>query len=175
MQKREYSQRKIGDETFINAKIGNVKLPKSLKSIGKYAFAFSSIKSITIPNTVNTVGYRAFHYCEKLKQVKLPNKLKKLKEDTFAGCHSLSAITIPNTVTEIGDGCFRGSVITDITVPKSVNKTPIVDTVFVIVDKAKKAKEEVGAENVVDATIGSLYSEDGKLVALDTVFESLKE
>ena len=74
MQKREYSQRKIGDETFINAKIGNVKLPKSLKSIGKYAFAFSSIKSITIPNTVNTVGYRAFHYCEKLKQVKLPNK-----------------------------------------------------------------------------------------------------
>lgn len=57
---------------------------------------------------------------------------------------------------------------------ESVNKTPIVDTVFVIVDKAKKAKEEVGAENVVDATIGSLYSEDGKLVALDTVFESLK-
>ena len=50
---------------------------------------------------------------------------------------------------------------------ESVNKTPIVDTVFVIVDKAKKAKEEVGAENVVDATIGSLYSEDGKLVALD--------
>lgn len=58
---------------------------------------------------------------------------------------------------------------------ESVNKTPIVDTVFVIVDKAKKAKEEVGAENVVDATIGSLYSEDGKLVALDTVFESLKK
>ena len=58
---------------------------------------------------------------------------------------------------------------------ESVNKTPIVDTVFVIVDKAKKAKEEVGAENVVDATIGSLYSEDGKLVALDTVFEIFKK
>lgn len=57
---------------------------------------------------------------------------------------------------------------------ESVNKTPIVDTVFVIVDKAKKAKAEIGAENVVDATIGSLYNEEGSLVALDTVFDSLK-
>lgn len=59
-------------------------------------------------------------------------------------------------------------------VKDSVNKTPIVDTVFVIVDKAKAAKEKVGAENVVDATIGSLYNEEGSLVALDTVFDSLK-
>ncbi|MCF0107268.1 MAG: aminotransferase class I/II-fold pyridoxal phosphate-dependent enzyme [Holdemanella sp.] len=59
-------------------------------------------------------------------------------------------------------------------VKDSVNRTPIVDTVFAIVAKAKVAKAEVGEENVVDATIGSLYDETGKLVALDTVFESLK-
>lgn len=59
-------------------------------------------------------------------------------------------------------------------VKDSVNRTPIVDNVFAIVSKAKAAKAEVGAENVVDATIGSLYGEDGKLVALDTVFNSLK-
>lgn len=59
-------------------------------------------------------------------------------------------------------------------VKESVNKTPIVDTVFAIVDKAKKAKAQVGEENVVDATIGSLYNENGTLVALDTVFDSLK-
>ncbi len=59
-------------------------------------------------------------------------------------------------------------------VKDSVNRTPIVDTVFVIVDKAKKAIAELGPEAVVNATIGSLYDEDGKLVALDTVFDSLK-
>ena len=59
-------------------------------------------------------------------------------------------------------------------VKESVNQTPIVDTVFSIVAKAKEAKAKVGSENVVDATIGSLYDEEGTLVALDSVFSSLK-
>lgn len=45
-------------------------------------------------------------------------------------------------------------------VKESVNQTPIVDTVFSIVAKAKEAKAKVGSENVVDATIGSLYDEE---------------
>ncbi|WP_304728505.1 pyridoxal phosphate-dependent aminotransferase [Dubosiella newyorkensis] len=59
-------------------------------------------------------------------------------------------------------------------VKDSVNQEPIVDTVFVIVDAAKKAKEKFGEDAVVDATIGSLYDEEGRLVALPSVFESLK-
>lgn len=58
---------------------------------------------------------------------------------------------------------------------KSADLTPIVDTVFVIVDKAKKDIAENGPENVVDATIGSLYDEEGKLVAFDTVFNHYDE
>ena len=55
-------------------------------------------------------------------------------------------------------------------VRKSADLKPIVDTVFSIVAKAKEDKAANGDENVVDATIGSLYGEDGKLVALDEVF-----
>lgn len=57
---------------------------------------------------------------------------------------------------------------------ESVNKTPIVDTVFAVAAKAKDDKAKNGKENVVDAVIGSLYTEDGNLATLDTVFESLK-
>ena len=57
-------------------------------------------------------------------------------------------------------------------VHKEANPTPIVDTVFKIVELAKKAKEQYGSENVVDATIGSLADEQGNLVALQTVFET---
>ena len=59
-------------------------------------------------------------------------------------------------------------------VKDSVNQQPIVDTVFTIVAKAKEAKEKYGADQVVDATIGSLYNEEGQLVALDSVLNSLK-
>lgn len=55
-------------------------------------------------------------------------------------------------------------------IKSSANKTPIVDTVFSIVKLAKQDIEKNGKENVVDATIGSLYDESGKIVAYDSVF-----
>lgn len=59
-------------------------------------------------------------------------------------------------------------------VKDSVNKKPIVDTVFAVAAKAKEAKAKLGDDAVVNATIGSLFGEDGQLVALDCVFNSLK-
>lgn len=55
-------------------------------------------------------------------------------------------------------------------VKQKANTTPIEDTVFAIVKKAKAAKALVGDDKVIDATIGSLYDEEGKIVALDSVF-----
>ena len=60
-------------------------------------------------------------------------------------------------------------------IKNSADKNPIVDTVFTIVRKAMAAKEQYGAENVTDATLGSLYSEDGNLVAMESVFSSFNE
>ena len=54
---------------------------------------------------------------------------------------------------------------------KSADLTPMVDGVFAIAQLAKEDKAANGEENVVDATIGSLYGEEGQLVALDTVFD----
>lgn len=55
-------------------------------------------------------------------------------------------------------------------VRKSADHTPIVDTVFAIVSKAQEDKKKNGEDAVTDATIGSLYDENGQLVALDEVF-----
>ncbi len=50
----------------------------------------------------------------------------------------------------------------------------IVDKVFTVVAKAKKLKEEIGAENVIDATIGVLCNEDAKFVNFKTVAKVYK-
>lgn len=57
----------------------------------------------------------------------------------------------------------------------SANRTPIVDTVFAVAAKAKADQQANPDVKVVDAVLGSLYTEDGKLAALDTVFSTLKE
>lgn len=59
-------------------------------------------------------------------------------------------------------------------VKDSVNRTPIVDNVFVIVDLAKKAQEKLGPDAVTNAVIGSLYTEENQLATLDTMFDTLK-
>lgn len=51
------------------------------------------------------------------------------------------------------------------------NPTPLIDTVFTIVEKARLAKEKYGKDKVVDATIGSLCDEEGKLVALNSLYD----
>lgn len=56
-------------------------------------------------------------------------------------------------------------------VRKTANLVPIVDTVFSIVKLAQIDKQENGPEQVVDATIGSLYDEAGNLVAYQSFFE----
>lgn len=55
---------------------------------------------------------------------------------------------------------------------KTANLTPIEDTVFSIVKLAKEDKLKNGDDAIVDATIGSLYDENGKFVALKSVFEN---
>ena len=47
---------------------------------------------------------------------------------------------------------------------QNIDHQPIVDNVFKIVSLANEAIAKKGKENIVNATIGSLYDEDGNLV-----------
>lgn len=55
-------------------------------------------------------------------------------------------------------------------VRNDANPNPIVDTVFAVAVRAQQDKKENG-DLVVDATIGSLFDEDGNFVAFKSVFD----
>ncbi len=56
-------------------------------------------------------------------------------------------------------------------IAKDLGERKVIDKVFSVAKKAKEAMSELGEEKVVNATIGSLYNEEGKLVVLDTAME----
>lgn len=58
---------------------------------------------------------------------------------------------------------------------KGMESRNLVDKVFSVAKKAKEVAEKLGDEKVVNATIGSLYNEEGKLVVLKSVTETYKE
>mgnify|MGYP002623926445 CR=1 FL=1 len=51
---------------------------------------------------------------------------------------------------------------------------PKEDKIFGISSRAKKMIAEEGADKVVNATIGALLDDDGKLVVLSSVIDALK-
>ena len=55
---------------------------------------------------------------------------------------------------------------------KNIDHSPIRDSVFSVAAKAAEAIKIYGKDNVVNATIGTLYNEEGELVALKTVFDT---
>ena len=57
-------------------------------------------------------------------------------------------------------------------VRKDGNTVPLLDNVFIVSQKAVKAAELIGSENVVNATIGSLYTEDEIIAAYDVVYDT---
>ena len=58
---------------------------------------------------------------------------------------------------------------------KEKDTSKLIDTVFKIASLAKKAKQELGNEKVIDATLGSLYDEDNNLVTLNSFFKTYRE
>lgn len=51
------------------------------------------------------------------------------------------------------------------------NTKPVKDTVFVVADRANQATKELGKENVTNATIGALFTEEGNLTTLKSVWD----
>ncbi len=56
-------------------------------------------------------------------------------------------------------------------IKENLNLDPIVDNVFSVVKKAQVAKEIYGSDNVIDATIGSLFNEDLSLTTFNSFYD----
>lgn len=48
------------------------------------------------------------------------------------------------------------------------------DPIFAIAERASNAVKNLGRDKVINATLGSLYDDEGNLITLDTVFDELK-
>lgn len=60
-------------------------------------------------------------------------------------------------------------------IAKDLGERKLVDKVFTTAKRAKEAMEKLDEERVINATVGSLYNEEGKLVVLDTAMKVYKE
>ncbi len=110
--KLSQSLEEIGGRAFNDCNnITNIELPSSLKKIGGYAFcSCDNLVNINIPLDLEEIGYATFSSCAKLSYVYLSSSIKKIDHAAFSGCPDLTIdcefeeTNIPNTWYKNGDG-----------------------------------------------------------------------
>ncbi len=113
----------IGENTFCDCRILNLKLPDGLIKIGNNAFKFNDMKTVDIPRSVKFID-GSFRECF-LRRANIPSNssLQKLGPYSFANCSHLSYFNegnrLPN-VKYVGEGAFLGDdKLTIISVPNA--------------------------------------------------------
>lgn len=121
---------KIAGGAFMNSKITELTLPRSVTEIGEdafksmtnlqkitipdglitkiptYAFSYTSLESITIPDGIAVIGDNAFNSCSALTTVTIPDSVTAIDRQAFMDCEQLHDVYIPDSVNFIGDFAF---------------------------------------------------------------------
>lgn len=91
-----------------NSRLGELTVPKSVKTIGEKAFSGTQLTSIDIQGA-ESIGEMAFYRSSKLTEVRLPETLKEIPKYAFYNCWDLSEITFPQGVVKFDKGAMDGS------------------------------------------------------------------
>lgn len=74
---------------------------------------------LNIPNTVSEIKPYTFSNFSNIKDVHFPTTIKKIGKYAFSGC-GINSLSLPESLDSILMGAFRGILIEELTIPKSV-------------------------------------------------------
>lgn len=96
----------------------------SLEKIGAGAFGDSGLRHFVAPRSLKKIEFRAFFRCSRLESADLSQAkgLTTLEPDTFMQCQKLRSVTLPDGLRTIGRGCFSGTGLETIRIPRSVRE-----------------------------------------------------
>ena len=121
------SVKEIGGSAFRNCVcLTEMSFGKGLEKIGSSAFyGCKGLKKINFTDNADvncelTIENSAFAGCINLEEVKLSENIKGIGAGAFSNCSSLKQIKLPSKLKTLGSGVFRGTGITSITIPKTL-------------------------------------------------------
>ncbi len=135
----------IKDNTFYNfIALKSVTFSNSVTYIGADSFAnCSGLNNVTFSKSLKSIDVRAFQNCTGLTSLTIPENLEIISVNAFDGCNGLTSLTwnakdcysngnmttqnitsaiIGNNVLSLPKGFLKGSKITSISIPSSVNR-----------------------------------------------------
>ena len=93
-----------------------------IKKIGERAFSFSGLYGKIFVKKDPELEEGAFQGCKHLQEVEFESGITEIPHRVFAENSALEKITLPDTVIKIGKTAFSRSIVSSITIPKSVTE-----------------------------------------------------
>lgn len=160
------SVQSIGKMAFNGTHLNSINIPNSVTLIGEAAFGTGAylpvinnviyadtyivgvsdktLSSYTIQDGTKWIGYEAFHDCSNLSAITIPNSILYIEKSAFKNCANLSSVSLSEGLVSIGDDAFRNCVVTNITIPNTVEtigQGAFLDTQLEIVTIGENASE----------------------------------
>ena len=102
---------------------GTVTIPDSVTEIGEGAFAnLSGLKTIIIPGSVKKIDNNAFKANSTLERVIMEEGVEEIGDYAFSDCKNLSEVKLPESLISLGSYSFRGTALSQITIPSKIKK-----------------------------------------------------
>ena len=109
--------------TFEASGIESIVFPSNLKVIEESAFAnCEGLTRLELPEGVERIGNHCFSSCTNLEYIYLPDSISSIDHAAFYNCSNLTSIDIPAGLTVLSNSVFRGSGLTSVIIPKTVEK-----------------------------------------------------
>ena len=114
----------ISNHVFNGCKnLKRVEFSESLTTIEPFAFLnCTSLEYITLPDSLNEIQREAFKGCSALTKILLPDNVTVIGQQAFADCENVTSLKLPSNLIQLNDETFAGMAITEIEIPKSLDK-----------------------------------------------------
>ncbi|MBQ4561921.1 MAG: leucine-rich repeat protein, partial [Clostridia bacterium] len=100
-----------------------IEFSDSVSIIEPYAFKDCiSLYHIDLPDSLTTIEREAFKGCTGLTAVEFPDDLSYIAQGAFINCENLVSVKLPANITQFGDEVFANTALTEIEIPKSLDK-----------------------------------------------------
>ena len=107
--------------TSIPSSLMYVTLPSTLTSIEQYAFTYcNSLKELIIPEGITSIPKEMASYTSSLERVVFPSTLVSIGELSFRTSNLSGGVVIPEGCTTISSYAFKGSGVTSVTLPSTL-------------------------------------------------------
>lgn len=115
---------KIGACAFYNSGVVWAEISKNMETVEPYAFLRSQLTDLVFEKGLTHLnfGTGAFSGISTLKHVVLPEGVLSLGNALFRQCEALESVRLPSTLTYIGEYCFSQTALSQITIPKGVER-----------------------------------------------------